>query len=111
MSILQSVTRALTSPPRQRDASDAVSLIDRRGVIRFATPAAAHLYGYRLEDITGRSALRFIAPESIAQARERWLAFRSDPSTLSDEMPITVVSATGHRIAVQVSVWRLPGRK
>ncbi|HVO70349.1 MAG TPA: GAF domain-containing protein, partial [Aggregatilineaceae bacterium] len=110
MSFLQSVTRAFTSRPPDRDASDVVLLIDRRGVIRFATPAAAHLCGYKPEDLAGRSALRFIAPESIDEMRERWLAFCSDPSRLSDEMPITIVSATGHRIPVRVSAWRLPGR-
>jgi PAS domain S-box-containing protein len=105
-----SVTRAFASHPPHQDASDAVSLIDRRGVIRFATPAATHLYGYQPEDVAGRSAMRFIAPESVDQVRERWLAFCSDPSRSSGEMLITIVSATGHRIPVRVSVWRLPGR-
>jgi PAS domain S-box-containing protein len=97
--------------PPTWDPSDAVSLIDRRAVIRFATPAAAHLYGYEPEDVVGRSALRFIAPESADAARERWLAFSSDPSKSSDEMLITIVSAAGFHIPVRASAWRLPGRK
>jgi PAS domain S-box-containing protein len=84
--------------------------MDRRGVIRFATLAAAHLYGYEPDEVVGRSALRFVAPDSIDYVRERWLAFCSDPSKPSDEMSITIVSSTGHRIPVRASAWRLPGR-
>lgn len=92
------------------DLSAAITVIDTGGVIRFTTPATAAYYGYRVEDIVGRNALSFVAPESRDVMRARWLALRDDPDRLSDTFTLVMQTAQGRRVPIRASVWRLPDR-
>lgn len=89
---------------------EAVVLVNADGIIRFATPAAAHFYGYELSDIVGRNAARFVAPEDAPKLAERWQALLDEPDRQSDEMVLTIIGAQEHRVRVRVTLWRLPGR-
>ena len=92
------------------NAPEAVFVVNRDSVIRFATPAAAAYYGYRVEDVIGRMALRFVAPEYRDQARAQWLALRNTPELPFMEMNLTMLTAYNHqRRPMRISAWRLPG--
>jgi len=90
-------------------APEAVYLVNRHGVIRFATPVAAQLYGYPVNDIIGRTLLRYIAPEAHAEIAAAWLAFARDPAQPYIEFTAPLITANGYRSQVRSSVWRVPG--
>ncbi len=92
------------------ELSAAVTIVAADGVIRFITPATAAYYGYKVEEITGRNALRFAAPENRPAVQARWQALVSDPQRLYDTFPLVMQTAQGRRIPIRASVWRLPGR-
>ncbi|MBN1679466.1 MAG: GAF domain-containing protein [Anaerolineae bacterium] len=105
------VNPALSYPPDALlDAAEALFLVNHNGVIRFMTPAAAHYYQYAQDDLIGRSVLRFVVPEEIDAVRARWQAFVDNPKKTFDELTITTISATGYRMPVTATIWRLPNR-
>jgi PAS domain S-box-containing protein len=108
--VSHSLSHAPISPPARPQASEVLSVLSANGVIRFATPATAGFYGYELDEIVGRSALRFIAPESRDAITAQWEALRHDPALDTDDMLLTMVAANGRRIPIRASIWRLPGR-
>ena len=68
------------------NASDIVSVVNGRGVLRFLSPSAEHLLGYKPEEMTGRSAFEFIHPEDAAHAAAALERAFTDPSkTVSAE--------------------------
>jgi PAS domain S-box-containing protein len=107
-----SQTAPLTALPQSPGvgAAEMLCVLNANGVIRFATPATATLYGYALPDLIGRSALRFIAPEHQADVTARWEALRSDPTLFSDQMQVALIAANGRRVPIRVSIWRMPDR-
>lgn len=92
------------------DAPEAIIVMDSRGIIRLATPAVAAFYGYELEEIIGRSALRFLAPESTEHVGFIWRMFVENEHLRSHEIHATMQSKSGHRIPVRASLWRVPGQ-
>ena len=103
-------SQAVISSPSPGDASEVICVLNARGIIRFATPAAEAFYGYTLKDLIGRSALRFLAPESADTASAGWSAVVDHPATQSAQLPIIVVASNGRRIPIRVSIWRMPNR-
>lgn len=92
------------------DMAEVLCVLSASGVIRFATPATAHFFGYALDDIIGRSALRFIAPEHHDAVTARWQAYQHDPDLASENMLLPVVTAFGRHLPIRASAWRLPDR-
>jgi GAF domain-containing protein len=101
----------ISSPSPQPSVSEVVCVLNAKGIIRFATPATAAFYDYSLDRIIGRSALRFITPESADAAIARWREVVDDPAILSTQMLVTMLTANGRRIPIRASVWRLPNRR
>lgn len=91
------------------DASEAILVINRHGVVRFAPLASTRLLGYEPDKVVGRSVLRFVASEQRDRVTEHWLAFLSAPAVQSSELTVVVVDGSDNRARVRVSVWRLPG--
>jgi diguanylate cyclase (GGDEF)-like protein/PAS domain S-box-containing protein len=60
-------------------SSDAVAVIDRSGVITFATPAITAILGSPPEDIIGRTATDMLHPDDIVNAMEALEGLRSRP--------------------------------
>lgn len=52
-----------------RNASDLVMVIDDRGVIRYASPSHERTFGYRADDLVGRSAFDNIHPDDLILIR------------------------------------------
>lgn len=46
---------------------DAIALLDRQGVITYASPAVTRLLGYALEEFVGKSAFGFVHPEDLEE--------------------------------------------
>ncbi|MBN2305307.1 MAG: PAS domain-containing protein, partial [Anaerolineae bacterium] len=88
--------------------SEIVYLADANGVIRFATPPAAHMYGYDLSDLIGQAALRYVLPAERETVRDWWQQFVNAPDRRSAETRVTFVRADGQPVRVRVSLWRLP---
>jgi PAS domain S-box-containing protein len=51
---------------------DAVLLIDERGIIRYATPAALSTVGHDPANLLGKNALSLLHPDDVEPARSRW---------------------------------------
>ncbi len=82
-------------------------LLNRHGVIRFATPAIVEIYGYTPQDVVGRSVLRFLSQESAAQVAAEWERFRTSKQN-TYELSAVVCTKNNQRVAIKASVWRLP---
>ncbi|MBI5959360.1 MAG: GAF domain-containing protein [Chloroflexi bacterium] len=106
--VAQPVYQGFMPAPSVPGASEVICLLNERGVIRFATPATADFYGYSLDELIGRSGLRFVAPEDADSVNARWQSWRADPARQSDEMRVMVQLATGQRLAIRMTIWRQP---
>lgn len=102
------VPQALESLPPSSGASEAICVINSEGIIRFATPTVAQLYGYSLEDILGRSTLRFVAAENRDYVLARWQGFLADTARVFDQIIVSAQAGSGQRFPIRVSIWRLP---
>jgi PAS domain S-box-containing protein len=51
------------------NSSDAITLLDRHGSIRYASASSLRILGYPAIELTGRSTFEFIHPEDISGAR------------------------------------------
>lgn len=90
------------------ETSEAVFLVNHKGVIRFASPGAAQYYGYEPGDLVGQGMERFVAPEDQEALRQCWDAFVNDLERSSEEITLTVLAAQEHRVRLRISIWRLP---
>jgi PAS domain S-box-containing protein len=50
---------------------DGILLLDERGVVRYATPAAKFILGYDAEELVGKEVFAFVHPDDVAQARKQ----------------------------------------
>ena len=89
------------------DTPEAVLIINGNGVIRFATPAVARYFEYELDDILGRTILRFVSPEEADAVRAHWEGITITPGVQSDALTCTLLSARGHRMRVRTTIWQL----
>ncbi len=103
---LLSSKRGEAPPPATHEA---IMILNRHGVVRFATPAIVEIYGYSPADITGRSILRLLTAESAAQISAEWQHFLASDHT-SHEFTATVRTRSGQHVTVHAGVWRLPQR-
>lgn len=90
------------------DQIEVLCILNANGVIRFATPATSQFFGYVHDELIGRSALRFIAPDYQAAVTARWQEYQNDPTLETDNMLMQLITATGRRIPIRATVWRLP---
>lgn len=104
------ITTPLNAEEPARSLSEAIAVVDARGIIRFATPTTSAYYGYPLETIIGGRALDFIAPESREYVRGRWRALLTHPERTSDTFSLSMQTVEGRRIPIRATIWRLPGR-
>ena len=51
------------------NSSDAIALVDAKGVIRFASQSSARVLGYSLDERLGRSAFELLHPDDLVDAR------------------------------------------
>ncbi len=108
--ISESTPPDIASLPPDSNAAEVICVLNANGIVRFATPATAAFYGYALDQIIGRSALRFIAPESVDAVSARWDEVINDPDVPTAHMLITMLTANGRRIPIRTSIWRMPDR-
>ncbi len=52
------------------NASDLITIMDRDGLIRYASPSTEKILGYRAEELEGRYAFDFVHPEDLAAIRK-----------------------------------------
>jgi PAS domain S-box-containing protein len=52
------------------NASDIVTILDARGVIRYASPAAERVLGYTLEGVVGKNVFAFVHTDDVADVRK-----------------------------------------
>jgi PAS domain S-box-containing protein len=58
---------------------EGVALIDREGIIRYASPSTARILGYTTEECVGQSIVERIHPEDLQRATERFHALGQRP--------------------------------
>jgi len=58
------------------NASDLISILDMQGLIHYQSPAVTHMLGHAPEEMVGKNAFEYMAPEDVAPTQERlqWLA-------------------------------------
>lgn len=89
-------------------ADGVVIIIDRCGIVGFATHAAARYLHDGRDELVGRSVLDFIAPAERETVRARWQALFKTSELMFDEMVVTLDERLNHLQPLRVSIWRLP---
>lgn len=89
--------------------TDAIAvIIDRNGIVRFATPDAARYFGDTSSEVIGRSVLDYIAADERETVIAHWRALVNTPGRMSGELVITLHGRLKHARPLRVSAWRLP---
>ena len=60
-------------------SSGAIALLDRNGMVLYASPSTTRVLGYTSEEIVGRSALQLIHPDDLEQANHALAAVVEEP--------------------------------
>src|SRR6266849_2007302 len=60
-------------------SSDAISLLDRNGIVLYASPSTTRVFGYTSEEFVGRSALQLIHPDDLEQTTYALAAVVEEP--------------------------------
>ncbi len=89
--------------------SEIVLLIDRRGIIRFATPNVAEHFAATADEVVGRSVLEYIAPNEHETVIARWNSLLNSPDHLSSEIVVNLDQRLQYNRPLRVSAWRLRG--
>ena len=89
-------------------ADGIVIVIDRCGIVRFATHAAGQYLDDGAGELAGRSVLDFITPAEHAALEARWQTLLSSPDTTFDELVVTLDERLKHVQPLRVGIWRLP---
>jgi PAS domain S-box-containing protein len=67
--------------------SDGISMIDERGIRRYASPSVVGLLGYAPEELVGRSTFELTHPNDLAAVQAGWLRLLANPgSTLTMQL-------------------------
>ena len=61
-------------------SSDAVSLLDERGTIRYASPATTRILGYEIDEFVGRDGFELIHRDDPSQDADRFSQFLQHPA-------------------------------
>ena len=65
------------------NASDMILIIDRKGLITYASPSVERFLGYRPDEMTARSTFRFIVETDVARAKVEFMkALRTEEATI-----------------------------
>jgi two-component system, cell cycle sensor histidine kinase and response regulator CckA len=80
------------------NASDVITLIDRSGAIRYASPSTHRLLGYPEGEMVGRSVFEFLDPSELDSLRRRFAEALSDP---------TPARAAEYRFRHRDGTWRV----
>lgn len=87
------------------NATDLIALIDPDGTIAYASPSHEAVLGYRPEDMVGRSAFAFNAPEDDRTYRESF-AQRSSGGQLPPPERFRLLHKDGHVVDLEGVVWQ-----
>lgn len=60
-------------------SSGAIALLDRNGMVLYASPSTTRVLGYTSEELVGRSALQLIHPDDLEQANHALAAVVEEP--------------------------------
>lgn len=63
------------------NASDLISILDPQGFIRYQSPAVTRMLGYTPEEMIGKNAFGYLAPEDVAPTQERLQQLTEHPGT------------------------------
>ncbi len=85
-----------------------IIVVDKCGIIQFATLAAEQYLDDGAGPLVGRSALEFITPLEREAIKMRWQAHFRNPENLTDEMIVTLDERLNHVHPLRVGIWRLP---
>jgi len=75
---------------------DGILLLDERGLIRYATPAAKFILGFEPEEVIGKDVFTFLYPDDLNTARKRFAYSLSRPG---EDVPATL-----HALAADGSI-------
>jgi PAS domain S-box-containing protein len=75
-------------------SSDLIVVVDQRGVLVYANPAASRMFGLELEDAIGKSAFGYLHPEDVGRVVVRFAELVEQPGTWVADT-IRFVSAAG----------------
>ncbi len=67
------------------NAHDLVSIVDRKGVIRYISPSVEKLLGWSAEELTGKLFIKFIHPEDVRKLSLLRTTIFQEPETLFTE--------------------------
>lgn len=96
-------------PSAELPVTDAIVIVvDRCGVVRFATPDAAHYLGTSPSDVVGRSVLDYIAADERESVTALWHELLNTPDRVSGELVVTPHERLEHAKPLRVSMWELP---
>ncbi len=96
-------------------ASDAIVSVDAAGLITYANPALASMFGYQIEDIIGFSATTLF-PGGDHEGQRRRLADllgSGDPNAIGHVAELSAVRSDGREFPIEVSrgVWEVDGER
>ena len=63
-------------------SADAIALLDRDGIVTYASPSSARVLGEAPEEIVGRSARGFVHPDDVAEVERHILELRDRPGAV-----------------------------
>jgi diguanylate cyclase (GGDEF)-like protein/PAS domain S-box-containing protein len=81
--------------------ADAIAVIDREGLLRYANPAAERLFGYESAEWQGRSVLDIVHPEDLELVANSMVTMQ-DKTVPGDPIEVRVLSGDGRWCLVEV---------
>ncbi len=88
--------------------SDAISIIDADGTVRYSSPATTRIFGYEAEEIYGANVLDVVHPDDREWVYRSWRD-RDDHPSVSSPMQLRVRKADGTYVDVEVIANNLLG--
>jgi PAS domain S-box-containing protein len=92
-------------------ALDCIITIDHQGCITEFNPAAVRVFGYRRDEVVGKSLADVIIPPSLREQRRlgfaRYLA-TGEARVLGRRMELTAIRADGSEFPVELAISRIP---
>ncbi len=59
---------------------EGIAILDRDLTIRYESPSAERILGYKLEELIGKDSLRFVHPEDVPRARRAFSSLKETPA-------------------------------
>lgn len=92
-------------------APDGILTLDDGGIIKSANPAAARMFGYKLESLPGKSVMSLADPQQQTLLREEVLKLREEPaiSVFSFGVEVSGLRRDGSHLLVHCKVGQVEG--